>query len=407
MGPGRGLRLDRAPAQSPRCLFDALALRPGERELAPNLVEFIDPGAVVARARLRRQQGRAARRQPPQPRARAAALRPGGRAPRPRRLPRGLAGDEAERGDRHPLRADRAHGALPAAGLRAARRPAQGRPAGAARARRRAHRRRPDARQDHRGLRPARARVHPQPRGRAALPERAAPRPRALHLLHALRHGPAQGRERPARGRRALPRRPARARPPARALPHRRRRSAARAPPARGPGVAAGPVRHLARRSCRASGPARSSRPATASCSPAGTSRSASCSSRPEPRASPSSPPAAAGPRPSSRRRTACSSGSATSRGSPRALRFMFENARDYDAERIRRRTLERYGREAVVSRLEAVYRRVLRRDAGTVAGATRVSRSPATALISAPSRTKNAVRYIQVSRMMTAPMLP
>jgi glycosyltransferase involved in cell wall biosynthesis len=42
------------------------------------------------------------------------------------------------------------------------------------------------------------------------------------------------------------------------------------------------------------------------------------------------------------------------------ALRFMFENGRNYDAERIRRQTLERYGREAVVSRLEAVYRRVL-----------------------------------------------
>lgn len=42
------------------------------------------------------------------------------------------------------------------------------------------------------------------------------------------------------------------------------------------------------------------------------------------------------------------------------ALRFMFENGRNYDAERIRRQTVERYGREAVVSRLEAVYRRVL-----------------------------------------------
>lgn len=41
------------------------------------------------------------------------------------------------------------------------------------------------------------------------------------------------------------------------------------------------------------------------------------------------------------------------------ALRFMLEHGRDYDAEQIRRRTLERYGREAVVSQLEAVYRRV------------------------------------------------
>ena len=42
------------------------------------------------------------------------------------------------------------------------------------------------------------------------------------------------------------------------------------------------------------------------------------------------------------------------------ALRFMFENGRNYDAGRIRRQTVERYGREAVVSRLEAVYRRVI-----------------------------------------------
>jgi glycosyltransferase involved in cell wall biosynthesis len=42
------------------------------------------------------------------------------------------------------------------------------------------------------------------------------------------------------------------------------------------------------------------------------------------------------------------------------ALRFMFENGRNYDAKQIRRQTLERYGREAVVSRLEAVYRRVI-----------------------------------------------
>ncbi|HVP14644.1 MAG TPA: glycosyltransferase, partial [Terriglobales bacterium] len=42
------------------------------------------------------------------------------------------------------------------------------------------------------------------------------------------------------------------------------------------------------------------------------------------------------------------------------ALRFMFENARAYDAAGIRRRTIERFGREAVVGRLESVYRRVL-----------------------------------------------
>jgi glycosyltransferase involved in cell wall biosynthesis len=42
------------------------------------------------------------------------------------------------------------------------------------------------------------------------------------------------------------------------------------------------------------------------------------------------------------------------------ALRVMFESGRNYDAEQIRRQTVERYGREAVVSRLEAVYRRVI-----------------------------------------------
>jgi hypothetical protein len=46
--------------------------------------------------------------------------------------------------------------------------------------------------------------------------------------------------------------------------------------------------------------------------------------------------------------------------GTAGALRFMFENGRNYDAEQIRRQTLECYGREAVVSRLEAVYRRVI-----------------------------------------------
>jgi glycosyltransferase involved in cell wall biosynthesis len=42
------------------------------------------------------------------------------------------------------------------------------------------------------------------------------------------------------------------------------------------------------------------------------------------------------------------------------ALRFMFENGRNYDREEIRRRTVERFGRDAVVGRLEGVYRRVL-----------------------------------------------
>jgi glycosyltransferase involved in cell wall biosynthesis len=45
------------------------------------------------------------------------------------------------------------------------------------------------------------------------------------------------------------------------------------------------------------------------------------------------------------------------------ALRFLFENARAYDAAAIRRQTIERYGREAVVARLEAVYRRVSAKD--------------------------------------------
>ncbi len=47
------------------------------------------------------------------------------------------------------------------------------------------------------------------------------------------------------------------------------------------------------------------------------------------------------------------------------ALRSMLGEAHRYDAERIRRQTLERYGREAVVSRLEAVYRRVARTSSG------------------------------------------
>jgi len=55
--------------------------------------------------------------------------------------------------------------------------------------------------------------------------------------------------------------------------------------------------------------------------------------------------------------------------GIARALGSMFAGARGYDAERIRSRTLERYSREAVVARLEDVYRRVLRHDAGPAAG--------------------------------------
>jgi len=51
--------------------------------------------------------------------------------------------------------------------------------------------------------------------------------------------------------------------------------------------------------------------------------------------------------------------------GIARALGSMFVGARGYDPERIRSRTLERFGREAVVARLEAVYRRVLPQDAG------------------------------------------
>ncbi len=42
------------------------------------------------------------------------------------------------------------------------------------------------------------------------------------------------------------------------------------------------------------------------------------------------------------------------------ALRFMFENGRNYDAAAVRRSTVERFGRDAVVGRLETVYRRVL-----------------------------------------------
>lgn len=55
--------------------------------------------------------------------------------------------------------------------------------------------------------------------------------------------------------------------------------------------------------------------------------------------------------------------------GIARALRSMLEGARGYDAGRIRSRTLERYGREAVVAQLEAVYRRALGRDTGPVTG--------------------------------------
>ncbi len=53
------------------------------------------------------------------------------------------------------------------------------------------------------------------------------------------------------------------------------------------------------------------------------------------------------------------------------ALHRMFEGARGYDRALIRARTVERYGREAVVARLEAVYRRVAARPApaGPVSG--------------------------------------
>jgi glycosyltransferase involved in cell wall biosynthesis len=47
------------------------------------------------------------------------------------------------------------------------------------------------------------------------------------------------------------------------------------------------------------------------------------------------------------------------------ALGTMFEHARDHDGEAIRRLTLERFGREAVVARLEAVYARVTGAPAG------------------------------------------
>lgn len=48
------------------------------------------------------------------------------------------------------------------------------------------------------------------------------------------------------------------------------------------------------------------------------------------------------------------------------ALRAMLEGAGRYDAPRIRAQTLERFGREAVVARLEAVYRRVMRPAPGS-----------------------------------------
>jgi hypothetical protein len=42
-GQGEGFVSTAHLLKSPRCLFDALALRPGERELEPNLVEFMTP----------------------------------------------------------------------------------------------------------------------------------------------------------------------------------------------------------------------------------------------------------------------------------------------------------------------------------------------------------------------------
>ncbi len=41
------------------------------------------------------------------------------------------------------------------------------------------------------------------------------------------------------------------------------------------------------------------------------------------------------------------------------ALRFMYENGRNYDPAAVRRQTVERYGREAVVAKLEAIYEKV------------------------------------------------
>ncbi|MBI5709760.1 MAG: glycosyltransferase [Candidatus Eisenbacteria bacterium] len=48
------------------------------------------------------------------------------------------------------------------------------------------------------------------------------------------------------------------------------------------------------------------------------------------------------------------------------ALDFMLRNARGYDAAKIRARCLERYGREAVVVRLEQVYQRVIQQRQST-----------------------------------------
>ena len=45
------------------------------------------------------------------------------------------------------------------------------------------------------------------------------------------------------------------------------------------------------------------------------------------------------------------------------ALTFMHQHAREYDPVRVRARTIERFGRAAVVAQLEAVYHRVTRRS--------------------------------------------
>jgi glycosyltransferase involved in cell wall biosynthesis len=58
------------------------------------------------------------------------------------------------------------------------------------------------------------------------------------------------------------------------------------------------------------------------------------------------------------------------------ALHFMFENARGYDAAVIRAQCLERFGRAAVVDRLEAVYRRIAHSPGAPAPGAASAARS-------------------------------
>ena len=59
------------------------------------------------------------------------------------------------------------------------------------------------------------------------------------------------------------------------------------------------------------------------------------------------------------------------------ALGHMLEHARDHDGAAIRRRTVERFGREAVVSRLEEVYRRVTAGRAAAAPSAAGPAPSP------------------------------